>query len=89
MIRRLDSDDVWLLGEHIVTAAGNRLYGRAEMKARAVRDIGLQLDADSQFRRHVNIVGWSADKGERKLQAQKLAKASHATLFPGLQKATG
>ena len=61
---------------------GVNLHGRADLFAEQVTAIGLRLDADSRFRRHVDIIGWADQKAGQKLQAQKLARASSTHLAP-------
>lgn len=78
LIGGLPDGDVWRLGEHKLRGAS--LHGRADLRAEQVAAVGLQLEADSRFCRHVDIVGWSDQKAGRKLQALKLAKGSNA--FP-------
>ena len=78
MTGRLRDSDVWRLGEYKL--GGTSLRGRADLRAKRVTDIGLELNADNRFRRHVDIVGWADHKAEQKLQAQKLARASNVIL---------
>ena len=80
MTGRLSLRDVWRLGDHKL--GSGVLQGKADVSAKQVVDIGLELNADSRFRRHVDIVGWSDQKAKQKLQAQKLARASNASLRP-------
>ena len=82
LIRRLRPRQIWFLGESVVSAAGNTLYGRADVTAADIYELDLQLQADSMFRRHVNIAGWPEHKGDQKLRALKLAqKMSRPTLY--------
>lgn len=80
MIGRLRSRDIWRLGRHRLM--GVSLHGRADLVTEQVTAIGLRLDADSRFRRHVDIVGWADQKARQKLQAQKLARACKVNLAP-------
>lgn len=80
MIGKLRAGDIWLLGRHKL--AGVEVRGRADLSAERVTGVGLRLNADSRFRRHVDIVGWADDKAGRKLQAQKLAHLSRVHLAP-------
>jgi hypothetical protein len=83
----LRTGDIWRLGRYRLVGA--RLHGRADLVAEQVTAIGLRLDADSRFRRHVDIVGWADQKAGQKLQAQKLARASRTHLTPCEHSATG
>ena len=68
-----------------MSAAGNTLYGRADVTAADIYGLGLQLQVDSTFRRHVNIAGWPEHKGDQKLRALKLArKKSRSMLYQQL-----
>ena len=84
MTQRLDSRQLWLLGEYVVSLSGSRLHGRADLDALDIFNVGLQLEADNRFRRHVNIIGWSDLKAKQKSQAQKLARASRPVLVPNI-----
>jgi len=80
MTGRLNGADVWQLGRYKL--GGASLQGRADIRAEQVADIGLELNADNRFRRHVDIIGWADYKAEQKLQAQELARASNTILYP-------
>ena len=74
LIGGLAGEQVWRFGMYKLRGAS--LHGRADLRAEQVTAVGLQLGADSRFRRHVDIVGWSDNKAGRKLQALKLANGS-------------
>lgn len=80
MTGRLRNKDVWRLGKYKLGSAS--LRGRADLPAEQAAGIGLELNADNRFRRHIDIIGWTDHKAEQKLQAQKLARSSNALLSP-------
>jgi len=49
------------------------LHGRADIQARFILKMGLQIDPDDTPPRHANIFGWPELKEERKSMAQELA----------------
>ena len=80
LIDKLHSGEVWQLGRYRLLSVN--LHGRADLFADQVTAIGLRLNADSRFRRHVDVVGWADQKARQKLQAQKLARACRTYLAP-------
>ncbi len=72
-----------------LAAAGKRpLHGAAIVKARAVRDIGLAVDADEPPERHALIRGWpwfdndrQLEKAQQKERALQLAAATSGVVL--------
>jgi len=57
--------------EQVATPRGKTLYGWGQCVAKDVRDSELDVvAAPTSHLRHANIVGWSKEKSEQKLQAQ-------------------
>lgn len=72
----LDSGQIWAIGDNVrAEQAKERLYGRADLSAKAVYDASLRPVRDNHPPRHVVILGWP-DKAEHKSKAQLLAAAS-------------
>jgi len=78
--------EIWEIGERVRhEQKKENLYGRAELVAQSVYDIGLRAIRDDEPMRHVVIVGWP-DKPQHKAKAQLLAAAS--TFFQRAQLST-
>ena len=65
-------EEVWEIGRVNLV----NVYGFADIKASAVYEKNLDIDADSNPPRHADITGWPQEKSERKLIAQELAAKS-------------
>ncbi|MCX5999393.1 MAG: hypothetical protein NTU41_07325 [Chloroflexi bacterium] len=81
----LTVDEVWQNGRvNVVNAMSppRTLYGMASIKAAAVRNARLDIDADNTPPRHACIVGWPQDKDKRMLAAQRLAALASLVLVP-------
>lgn len=66
------------MGEHAIWALGEslrqqRLKGRADIRAAAVEETGLAIDADEIPPRHANIVGWPDEHSALELKALELS----------------
>ncbi len=73
----LTPDEIWRIGEAVRLEQENAtLYGRADLSAKSVYDVGLRPVRDDRPARHVAIVGWPEDKASQKNKAQLLAAAS-------------
>ena len=73
------------MGEHAIWALGEslrqqRLKGRADIRAAAVVETGLAIDADDIPPRHANIVGWPDDHSAIMLKALELSQQAHLRL---------
>jgi hypothetical protein len=83
-IRGLPEATVWELGQvFVATLRGRTLKARADVQVRHVREVSLQVVLDNVPARHVNIVGWPAEKSARKSCLQELAARATLKLAPG------
>jgi len=76
-------EEVWELGQSNVVDRMNQprnLYGMANIKASAVRDVGLDIDPDNIPPRHACLVGWPESKSEQMLIQHELAAKAHLVL---------
>lgn len=77
----MDDKTIWALGERRVARPRSRtLYGRAELRAGAVRSLGLSIDPNNVPPRHADIRDWPPSKAERKSLAQQLASGSELVI---------
>jgi hypothetical protein len=73
------------MGEHAIWALGESLRlqtlkGRADIRAAAVEQTGLAIDADEIPPRHANIIGWPHDHSAIILKALELSQKAHLRL---------
>ncbi len=77
----MDAEAVWELGERCVAGPqGRTLWGRADVLAGDVGEVGLTVDADDDPPRHANIVGWPEEKDAQKMLALELAERASLSL---------
>ncbi len=79
-ISGISVQEVWKIGETVGSQRASSLLARADIKATAVIDIGLEIDADDIPPRHANIVGWPDEDSEIKLRAVELAEKAQLHL---------
>jgi hypothetical protein len=72
----LSSEELWQIGQAVVGARAEKLYGRADLIAGRVRAQRLEIHPTAEPRNHANITGWPTDKAEQKAIAQELAAAA-------------
>ena len=70
----LGADSIWAIAETVRSEQGKeKVFGRADIRAESVYEIGLTPIRDDKPLRHVIIVGWPEDKGDQIHRAQELA----------------
>jgi hypothetical protein len=68
---------VWPLAEDaVIHREGAALHGRADIFARNVRAIGLEIHAQEPPPRHADLTGWAREKDAQKSRAQQLSAAA-------------
>ena len=68
----LSENEKWELGEK--HGRKKPLLGRAEIDDSCVNEIGLKSERDDNHPRHVNIIGWPANKEARRIKAIEIAQ---------------
>jgi hypothetical protein len=79
----LTEENIWEIGEEEVVQkqpTPKTLYGRAEIIAAIVQNVGLTIDPDNDPPRHANILGWPEEKSEKKLIALELSESAKLKL---------
>lgn len=76
LTKELSNEEVWSVAETYIEAGGRKVRARAELAARFVEHTKLRLVPDSPPPRHAIIIGWPAEKDEKKARALELAQAS-------------
>lgn len=79
----LTIEEVWETGLANVIARMSEprnLYGIADIKASASRDVGLDIDPDNTPQRHACVVGWPEDKSKQMLIQHELAAKAKLVL---------
>lgn len=79
-ISGLNETKTWQIGERIGLQRSLPLLGRADIKAVAVNETGLSIDADDIPPRHANIVGWPNEVSAIRLKALELAEKAQLRL---------
>lgn len=69
------------LAQFLRNNPNRRLHGTGTLRAKAVIEMGLAIDANNRPPRHANIIGWDNKKERQKLQAAKLASRAQLLLF--------
>lgn len=69
----LSESELWQLGQNVSDKIGRPLYGRADIKALAVKTQSLRIEPTPEPKNHANITGWPADKPGQKIIAQEIA----------------
>lgn len=72
----LPEPELWQLGQEVATLRNLTLYGRADVRARAVKAQSLSIQPTPEPRNHANINGWPPDKPAQKIIAQEIAAAA-------------
>ncbi|MGE5525923.1 MAG: hypothetical protein ACM3SS_19580 [Rhodospirillaceae bacterium] len=76
----MDDESIWAFG---ATIRAKPPVAQAEIIVSAVTGCGLRVIPDTtDYENHANIVDWPAEKAERILKAQLLAKAARLKLSP-------
>lgn len=70
----LEPNEIWEIADRAIT--GRPVYGSADIGTREIHDEGLVVERDDVPPRHVNILGWPAEKDAQKEIAQALAAAA-------------
>ena len=72
----LDEEELWRIGQNVADQRSLPLYGRADVRARAIRKHRLDIQPTPEPRNHVNITGWPKEKPAQKITAQEIAAAA-------------
>ncbi len=81
-IQGLPEAEIWSLGVEYVLRPGRRLHGRADNEPAHYLAHDLELIADDDPPRHVNVVGWPSEDAEKEAQKEiALTLALSATLI--------
>ena len=74
-VHELDDEEIQELGIDVVRRRpdASRLHGWAELDEVTVQSASLTVHDDDNPPRHVNIIGWPADRAKRKLVQLRLA----------------
>ena len=79
----LSADDMWRLGREHVEKPDRQIKARATGPATAIMDCGLTFDVDGPPAPvHADIIGWSADKHERRQKAMEFVGSFQAEVAP-------
>jgi hypothetical protein len=69
----LSEIEVWQKGEQLFKS----FFGRADVERETIESLSLRIHIDNDpIEKHGNILGWSSEKSEQLLCAEKLAKTS-------------
>jgi len=75
------SSEIWAIGErHVAKPSGRTLRARAELLAKSVYSVALNIHPDNNPERHATIVGWPTEKNEQLMLAAQLAAESALNL---------
>lgn len=69
----LSESELWQLGQSVADKRALHLYGRGDVRARAVKTHTLRIEPTPEPKNHANITGWPADKPGQKMIAQEIA----------------
>ena len=75
-IAGLNEHLVWRIGERVAQTSQRGLHARADVLAKAVFAVDLDIRPDNKPKRHAAIVGWPEQKARQILLAQKIAAAA-------------
>lgn len=79
----LTLEELWEIGQREVINAmpiKKQLYGVADIKAREIQEVELEVECDNRPPRHANIIGWPTEKDKQKIIALELAAESNLIL---------
>ena len=79
-ISDLTENEILTIGDSIGILRSKPCAGRADIKATAVVESDLSIDADDIPPRHANIVGWPEEDSAIKLKAMELAEKAQLHL---------
>lgn len=79
-ISDLTEDEIFTIGDNIGILRSKSCVGRADIRATAVVESALSIDADDIPLRHANIVGWPEEGSAIKLKAIELAEKAQLYL---------
>ncbi len=72
----LPEPELWQLGQSVADQRTLQLYGRADVRAHAVKAQPLRIEPTPEPKNHANITGWPPDKPGQKIIAQEIASAA-------------
>lgn len=72
----LSESDLWQIGQSVSDKIGRPLYGRADIRALAVKMQFLRIEPTPEPKNHANIIGWPADKPGQKIIALEITAAA-------------
>lgn len=88
--REATEDEIWSAGNHVATALGRTLYGRADIRAgdckiKTLRVVAKPIQGHPNVPdnpNHADIEGWPTAKQDKIALAQKLAAAASKLIIP-------
>jgi hypothetical protein len=76
----LQEEDIWEIGNNVAVQRQRNLYGRAEVAAGQVFDVGLHIEADDVPPRHANLTDWPDESSKQMAIALELEASAQLHL---------
>jgi hypothetical protein len=73
----MPESEIWEIGNTIVAPHRGPILARADFNSLVAYDVGLKIEPTIHpHRRHVDVLGWDAEKAKNKFRVLKLADKS-------------